>query len=49
MRKHRLSKHEWELVYENCKELHEVSLIQPSSFDFVAINANKKGFNWIMD
>jgi hypothetical protein len=29
-----LSKHEWELVDERCKELHEVSLIQPSSFDF---------------
>jgi hypothetical protein len=35
-RRHRLSKHEWELVDERCKELHEVSLIQPSSFDFVA-------------
>jgi hypothetical protein len=32
-RKHRLSKHEWELVDERCKELHEASLIQPSSFD----------------
>jgi hypothetical protein len=30
----RLSKHEWELVDEICKELHEASLIQPSSFDF---------------
>jgi hypothetical protein len=30
-----LSKHEWELVDERCKELHEVGLIQPSSFDFV--------------
>jgi hypothetical protein len=29
-----LSKHEWELVDEICKKLHEVSLIQPSSFDF---------------
>jgi hypothetical protein len=29
-----LSKHEWELVDERCKELHEVGLIQPSSFDF---------------
>jgi hypothetical protein len=34
-RKHRLSKHEWELVDERCKELHETGLIQPSSFDFV--------------
>jgi len=30
-----LSKHEWELVDERCKELHEADLIQPSSFDFV--------------
>jgi hypothetical protein len=30
----RLSNHEWELVDERCKELHEVGLIQPSSFDF---------------
>jgi hypothetical protein len=29
-----LSKHEWELVDERCKELHEVGFIQPSSFDF---------------
>jgi len=35
-RRHRLSKHEWELVDERCKELHEAGLIQPSSFDFVA-------------
>jgi hypothetical protein len=35
-RRHRLSKHEWELVNERCKELHEASFIQPSSFDFVA-------------
>jgi hypothetical protein len=34
-RKHRLSKHEWELVDEKCKELHEVGIIQPSSSDFV--------------
>ncbi len=33
-RRHRLSKHEWELVDERCKELHEVGLIQPSSSDF---------------
>jgi putative transposase len=30
-----LNKHEWELVDERCKELHEASLIQPSSFDFI--------------
>jgi hypothetical protein len=35
-RRHRLSKHEWELVDERCKELHETSLIQPSSSDFAA-------------
>jgi hypothetical protein len=28
-----LSKHEWELIDERCKELHEVGFIQPSSFD----------------
>jgi hypothetical protein len=32
-----LSKHEWELVNERCKKLHETSFIQPSSFDFIAI------------
>ncbi len=36
-RRHRLSKHEWELVDERCKKLHEASLIQPSSFDFIII------------
>ncbi len=35
-KRHRLSKHEWELVNKKCKELHEVSLIQPLSFDFTA-------------
>jgi len=35
-RRHRLNKHEWELVDEKCKKLHEAGLIQPSSFDFVA-------------
>ncbi len=35
-RRHRLSKHEWELVDEKCKELHEASLIQPPSSDFAA-------------
>jgi hypothetical protein len=35
-RRHRLSKHEWELVDERCKELHEASLIQPSRSDFTA-------------
>jgi len=29
-----LSKHEWELIDERCKELHEAGLIQPSSSDF---------------
>jgi hypothetical protein len=33
-RRHRLNKHEWELVDERCKELHEAGLIQPSSSDF---------------
>jgi hypothetical protein len=36
-KRHRLSKHEWELVNERCKELHEAGLIQPSSFDFRAV------------
>jgi len=31
-----LNKHEWELVDERCKELHEAGLIQPSSSDFAA-------------
>jgi hypothetical protein len=35
-RKHRLNKHEWELVDEKCKKLHEAGLIQPSNFDFAA-------------
>jgi hypothetical protein len=35
LRRHRLSKHEWELVDERCEKLHEAGLIQPSSFDFV--------------
>jgi hypothetical protein len=30
-----LSKHEWELVDERCKKLHEANLIHPSSCDFV--------------
>jgi hypothetical protein len=33
-KKHRLNKHEWVLVNERCKELHEASLIQPLSFNF---------------
>jgi hypothetical protein len=33
-KKHRLSKHEWELVDEICKKLHDVGLIQSPSFDF---------------
>ncbi len=32
-----MSKHEWELVDERCKELHEVNFIQPSSYNFEAI------------
>jgi hypothetical protein len=36
-RRHTLSKHEWELVDERCKELHEVGLIQPSNSDFATI------------
>jgi hypothetical protein len=28
-RRHRLSKHEWKLIDERCKELHEASFIQP--------------------
>jgi hypothetical protein len=35
-KRHRLSKHEWELVDERCKKLHEAGLIQPSRSDFVA-------------
>jgi hypothetical protein len=34
-RRHRLSKHEWELVDERCKKFHEAGFIQPSRFDFV--------------
>jgi hypothetical protein len=36
-RKHRLNKHEWELVDERHKELHEVVFIQPFSFNFTII------------
>ncbi len=36
-KRHRLSKHEWELVDERCKKLHEAGLIQPSSYDFVVV------------
>jgi len=32
-----LSKHEWELVDERCKEFHEAGLIQPSSSNFVVV------------
>jgi len=32
-----LNKHEWELVDERCKKLHEVGLILPSNSNFVAI------------
>ncbi len=37
-RRHRLSKHEWELIDERCKELYEAGLIQPSSFDSTIIH-----------
>jgi hypothetical protein len=33
-RRHRLSKHEWELVDEKCKEIHEAGFIQLTSSDF---------------
>ncbi len=36
-KRHRLNKHEWELVDERCKKLHEAGLIQPSSSDFVTV------------
>jgi hypothetical protein len=36
-RRHRLSKHEWGLVDESCKKLHEVNLIQPLNSDFEII------------
>jgi hypothetical protein len=29
-----LSKHEWELVDQRCKKIHEAGLIQPLSFNF---------------
>jgi hypothetical protein len=32
-RRHRLNKHEWELIDERCKKLQYVGPIQPSSFD----------------
>jgi hypothetical protein len=36
-KRHRLSKHEWELVDEKCKELHEANFIQPSSSNFEVV------------
>jgi hypothetical protein len=50
-RRHRLNKHEWELVDERCKELHEAGFIQPSHFDFAAatVMPAKRRFSWIMD
>ncbi len=36
-KRHRLNKHEWELVDEICKEFHEAGLIQPSIFDFEVV------------
>jgi hypothetical protein len=32
-----LNKHEWELVDERCKKLHDAGLIQPSSSDFAIV------------
>ncbi len=36
-RRHRLSKHECELVNERRKEVHEAGLIQPSNSNFIAV------------
>jgi hypothetical protein len=36
-RRHKLSKHEWELVDERCKKFHEASFIQLSNSDFATI------------
>jgi hypothetical protein len=36
-RKHRLSKHEWELVDKRCKKLHGANLIHPLSSNFVVV------------
>jgi hypothetical protein len=33
-RRHKLNKHEWELVDERCKKFHEVGLIQPLRYNF---------------
>ncbi len=46
-RKHRLNKHEWELIDERCKEFHEASLIQPSSSDFVATTIMPTKKDWV--
>ncbi len=32
-----MSKHEWELVDERCKEFHDIGLIEPLSFDFATV------------
>ncbi len=52
-RKHRLSKHEWELVDERCKELHEAGFIWQSNFDYatIIVMPTKKDSArlWIMD
>jgi hypothetical protein len=34
-RRHRLSKHECDLVDERCKKLHKAGFIQPSNSDFI--------------
>jgi hypothetical protein len=36
-RRHRLSKHEWELVDERCKKLHDAGLIQSSNSDVIVV------------
>jgi hypothetical protein len=36
-RRHRLSKHEWELVDEKSKKLHEANVIQSSSSDVITV------------
>ncbi len=36
-RSHRFNKHEWELVDERCKDLHEAGFIQPSNSDFTTV------------
>ncbi len=35
-KRHRLNKHEWELVDERCKKFHDAGVIQPSNSNFAA-------------